>query len=64
MIKHICVCDKCGKEVEELLAFQIICKTKDSQYHLGEDIKTEYKEYCSSCFNELLDDIGMRELEI
>lgn len=62
MIKQICVCDKCGKEVEELLAFQIICKTKDSHCHLGEDIKTEYKEFCSSCFDNLLDSIGVNFL--
>lgn len=63
MIKSICVCDKCGKQVGELFAFRIVCKTKDSYCNLGEERKSEYKEYCSSCFNELLDDLRMRELK-
>lgn len=63
MIKKICVCDKCGKEVsDKLIVFNIVYKTKDADYNLGEDEKTEYKEFCRSCFNNMLDDLEMKKV--
>lgn len=60
MIKKICVCDKCGKEIDELIVFNIVYKTKDAECNLGEDEKTKYKEFCRSCFNDILDDLKMK----
>lgn len=64
MIKNVCVCDKCGKEITcPLVAFRIVCVRKDNRCNISDEKKSEFKEFCPSCFNDMLDEIGIQELK-